>query len=372
MAIKGYFGASGHGKTYEVVENVILPGLAEGRRIVTNVAGLDFEAMKDYLIDKGVAEEKIGTIVTIRLDEDTCGKLAIIIGDGEDAVLDEKSIIKGGDIFVADEVWRIWEDGTKLHADDRKFLRMHRHLVNPANGLTCEIAIISQSFVDVHRGVRRLMEERYQMTKHIALGMTKSYRVDVYQKGARSPHVSYQKRYNPAVYALYKSHSMAVRTGQEVSIDKRGNILRGAFFKIVIPIGLLVGGLGIYGMVRFFKGPASPGASAATVSGDSRTVPGAAPGAAVAHSVSAAGGPYSERWRLVGYLDFDGVTRVLMEDSGGAIRYLVAGGAVQGWGRGAAVKLEESERAAFFSGGQVRKSEKVDKVATAPVSRAEK
>ena len=43
MAISAYVGVPGSGKSYEVVKSVILPAIATGRRVVSNVYGLDKE-----------------------------------------------------------------------------------------------------------------------------------------------------------------------------------------------------------------------------------------------------------------------------------------------------------------------------------------
>ncbi len=257
MAIKGYFGSPGSGKTYEVVENVIVPAMAQGRRVVTNIAGLNGEAIAAYLVAKGNDVGKIGTIFNVLLNEDIAGKFAVIVGDGESAYLDEsRSIVRGGDMVVLDEVWRVWEDGKKLHDDDRRFLRMHRHLMNAETRVTCDIAIISQTFTDVHRQVRSLIEERYEMSKHLALGMRNRYRVAIYTKGSRKPHMSLQKKYKQEIYDLYKSHSMGKVAGKEVEIDGRGNVLKGALFRVGIPLVLIVGLFGVWGMKRFFSGEA--------------------------------------------------------------------------------------------------------------------
>lgn len=255
MALKGYFGSPGSGKTYEVVENVILPAIKQGRRVVTNIAGLDFEAIADYLVSKGSERESLGSIFPILLNEDIAGKFAVIVGDGESAFLDEeKSIIRGGDMLVLDEVWRVWEDGVKLHADDRRFLRMHRHLANKVTHVTCDIALISQTFTDVHRQVRSLIEERYEMQKHIALGMRNRYRVSIYTKGSRLPHQTLQKKYQSEIHELYKSHSMGKQPGKEVEVDGRGNIFKGTLFSVFLPLALVACVAGIFGIRHFFSG----------------------------------------------------------------------------------------------------------------------
>ncbi|MEI7352942.1 zonular occludens toxin domain-containing protein, partial [Pectobacterium parmentieri] len=43
MAISAYVGVPGSGKSFEVVRSVIIPAVAQGRRVVSNVYGLNPE-----------------------------------------------------------------------------------------------------------------------------------------------------------------------------------------------------------------------------------------------------------------------------------------------------------------------------------------
>jgi zona occludens toxin len=317
MALKFYGGTPGAGKSYEVVENVILPGLRAGRRIVTNIAGLQYEAMVEYLCERGADEAKLGTIHKIELTEETAGKLGIIRGDGEDAKLDSASIVQGGDIVVLDEIWRIWEDGKRMHADDVKFLRMHRHVLNPTTHVSCDVVIIAQDYGDVHRSVRRLVEERYVMTKHIALGMSKRYRVSVFAKGSRKAHVQYQKKYDPKVFALYKSHSMGTGDGVEKSVDSRGNILKGAMFTIVLPLALIVGGAGIWGVYHFLNPKQPEAKQSLQLAGAPR------PGVVGPASPAAAPKPDpASEWRVYGQYMLGATRVVVIQSNDGRTRHI--------------------------------------------------
>jgi len=314
VALKGYFGPPGSGKTYEVVENVILPALAKGRRVVTNIAGFDYEGMCDYLVGKGFTREKLGTIQAITLNDDTAGKFAVIVGDGETAYLDEeKSIVRGGDMVVLDEVWRVWEEGKKLHPDDARFLRMHRHLAHKETHITCDIALIAQNYVDVHRRVRSLIEERYEMSKHIALGMRNRYRVSIYTKGARIPHQRLQKKYQSEVFDLYKSHSMGSAPGKEVEVDGRGNIFRGALFTIGLPAALVALGFGVWGVNRFFFPAGSTPKPTAKVD-QAKAAPGTTPPPNPVPEATAE--DKLSAWRVTGYAS-DGKDAILFIDVGG-------------------------------------------------------
>ncbi|ENT7525242.1 TPA: zonular occludens toxin domain-containing protein, partial [Escherichia coli] len=50
MAISAYVGVPGSGKTYEVVCNVIIPAVSSGRRVVTNIYGLNADKIYDYCV----------------------------------------------------------------------------------------------------------------------------------------------------------------------------------------------------------------------------------------------------------------------------------------------------------------------------------
>ena len=41
MSIKAVTGLQGHGKTYETVKTAIVPAIESGRRVVTNIRGLN-------------------------------------------------------------------------------------------------------------------------------------------------------------------------------------------------------------------------------------------------------------------------------------------------------------------------------------------
>ncbi|STG73580.1 phage-related membrane protein [Escherichia coli] len=82
MAITAYIGVPGSGKSYEVVKSVIIPAVASGRRIVSNIYGLNHEAIIQYCyknklisddISPGeiihVENERVMSLIFIRLRE---------------------------------------------------------------------------------------------------------------------------------------------------------------------------------------------------------------------------------------------------------------------------------------------------------------
>lgn len=51
MAISAYIGIPGSGKSYEAVYNVIIPAFTSGRRVVTNIYGLQKDKITERYPD---------------------------------------------------------------------------------------------------------------------------------------------------------------------------------------------------------------------------------------------------------------------------------------------------------------------------------
>ncbi|MBW4980748.1 hypothetical protein KZZ05_20960, partial [Marinobacter adhaerens] len=93
MSIVGYSGLPGSGKSYGVVENVVIPALEAGRHIITNIP------------------LKLG-----RLSDDyPQGKVTIF--DNKEAENDHTFFDlerhPAGVIWIIDEAWRFWKSGMK-------------------------------------------------------------------------------------------------------------------------------------------------------------------------------------------------------------------------------------------------------------------
>ena len=68
MAVSVYTGVMGSGKTYEAVKNGVIPAIKAGRRVVTNIAGVDSEKIRAYLIERGSKPEDLGHVVHVTND----------------------------------------------------------------------------------------------------------------------------------------------------------------------------------------------------------------------------------------------------------------------------------------------------------------
>ena len=168
MAITVYSGLQGHGKTYEFVRSVIIPNVTAGRRIVTNVAGLNIEAIRMYCLKQGNCElEDLGEVIQVTNDDVI--KPNFYPQEGKDTT---DSIVKPGDIVGLDECWRWFAAGLHLDNAHMTFFRMHRHFVDPATGVACDVVLIVQAISDLQRKVLAVVEKSYKMRNHKDLGLS--------------------------------------------------------------------------------------------------------------------------------------------------------------------------------------------------------
>lgn len=308
MSIKAYVGRMGSGKTYEVVTVVILGALARGRRVVSNIAGLDYQAMADLLVSEGVQADQVGQLVQIehaKVLEPNFWRTDKDAGQGVE------SFVQPGDLLALDEIWRFWEGFADKKMPDRvmNFFRMHRHFTHAETGLACDVALITQDVMDISRRVRAVIEETYYMEKLTAIGSTKRYRIDIHQGGktSRRPLRSIQRSYDPKYFGLYKSHSQAEEGSagpREENIDQRGNILRGALFRVILPFGLVVVVGASWFLWKFFH-PAETKTVQAQARSDNKT----------ADSHAKPERPdVSSDWRAVGYVESGGSASLLVSD----------------------------------------------------------
>lgn len=303
MSIVGYSGLPGSGKSYGVVENVIIPALQAGRHIITNIP------------------LKVG-----RLSDDyPQGKVTIF--DNRDAESDPDFFSleshPGGVIWIIDEAWRFWKSGMKsvnIPQNQKEFFTEHRHMVGE-DGRTNEIVLVTQDLQQLCAFVRDLVEETYRAVKLTAVGQKNRYRVDVYQGGVTGqkpgkPMRQLYGKYKPEIYQYYKSHTRNktdFAAGMEEKADDRANVLKHPLIKYGVPAAILVILFGVSKVYDYFtryqsedaapvadQSPASVSAGSSQVV--SRTIP-QRPGRSlhqVKFEVEDSWLPLSDKWRIVG------------------------------------------------------------------------
>lgn len=235
MAINAYTGLMGSGKSYEATASVVLPAVQSGRNVVTNIDGISEDAIHAYLIKKGANADKLGHIIHVSNDDVMRPEFF-----PDETKPDLKAIVTAGDLVVIDEAWRMWGNDKRLMPEHMQFFRMHRHYTHSDTGVSCDVALLVQSIGDLHRNLRAVVEMTARMTKLKTIGVSKGYRVELYE-GAKVTMASrfdyYIRKYDPEIFPMYKSY--AGGNGSEKAIDDRQNALKNPRFIAFGVIGLV-------------------------------------------------------------------------------------------------------------------------------------
>lgn len=230
MAIEAYVGLPGHGKSYGVVQHVIIPSIKEGRHVVTNIP----LQTDDLIADFGGPGAQI-----TQLPEDWFERE------------DMSDFIPAGSVAVLDELWRRWPAGLKANnalLTDKALLAEHRHRVD-GQGRSMRIVLVTQDLSQVASWVRILVEQTYKMTKLTAIGSTKKFRVDIYLGAPTGQNIPKSRlirqtfgQYKKEIYRYYSSATQSATgtVGDESKADRRGTIWRSPviIFSIVGPLTL--------------------------------------------------------------------------------------------------------------------------------------
>ncbi|HEP9631321.1 TPA: hypothetical protein VDV96_006528, partial [Pseudomonas aeruginosa] len=290
MAIDAYVGKPGHGKSYGVVEHVIIPSLKQDRHVVTNIP-LEVDML---LMDFG------GTIE--QLPEDWFER--------EDLA----DFAPPGSVLVLDELWRRWPKGQKTNdapMADKKLLAEHRHRVDKKNR-SMRVVMVTQDLDQLASWATLLVETTYRMVKKSKT----MFRVDIYNgvaKGDSPPKSKLLRstagRFKPDVYRYYKSatQSETGSVGDESKADSRASFLRSWGFWSLIGLIVVCLAVGVPGIIKFFTPPQPKHAVApAPIAKVAEQVqPAVAPGARAAQAVYGrpSDGPVlSSVWRIAGYV----------------------------------------------------------------------
>lgn len=211
MALTLYAGRPGSGKSYSVVEYVVIPALKKGRHVVTNIP----LRVEDLCAVYG------GEITQLPLD-----------------CLDDPSLpdlFPHGAVCIIDECWHRWPSGQKVSnasKQDLHWLKEHRHRVD-SSGNAMQVVLVTQNPSDLASWVRNLIAHSFHMCKLEEIGQSKRFSIKVYKgcpTGDRIPakHLVRESigTYKPDIYQFYSSatQSQTDEVGDEKVLDRRTNI----------------------------------------------------------------------------------------------------------------------------------------------------
>ncbi|KWE56320.1 zonular occludens toxin domain-containing protein [Burkholderia sp. MSMB2157WGS] len=321
MAINAYCGVQGSGKSYEVVQGPLLDAIASGRRVVTNVDGINNERIHEFLVSKGRGDgTAFGAVVYVRTDDFLVPAFFPVEHESPEGATVTPGFVQAGDLVVVDEAWKLWNSDKKISDEHMAFFRMHRHFTHAETGVACDVVLMVQDIGDLHRKVKPVVELSFRMHKLKSLGLSSGYRVEQYEgwkQNSKTRVGTYVRKYSKEIFPLYKSYAGV--GGKEVVVDKRQNILRNKRMWLIVALLAVMPVVSVRFLWSFFHRAAHGTTAAAT------TPQAAAPSATGSAGMSGGAGggskpSFSESWRIVGSYSGPGRAWVVVADSSGRLR----------------------------------------------------
>ncbi|WP_340676164.1 zonular occludens toxin domain-containing protein [Paraperlucidibaca sp.] len=306
MPINAYTGLMGSGKSYECVASVIVPAINIGRRVVTNVDGIDSDAIRAYCNEQyGTPLSSLGHVVHCKNHEVSEPNF---LPFGEEV----ETLCHPGDIICIDEAWRFWGTDCKLLPEHKIFFREHRHFVHPETKACCDLVLMVQDISDIHRILKVVVELNFKTTKIKSLGLNKVYRVEMWEghKQTQKGRIKVEnKKYDAKIFPLYSSYTGG--TGKELQVDSRQNILKSKTLWMYAAFVIVLGGVGIKLVYDFFNPESLKANSTTNISNPVGVQSAAAPSTPRP----------TDTWRIAGIVKAENLVMVALVSSSGIVRY---------------------------------------------------
>lgn len=345
MPINAYVGWPGAGKSYQVVANVIIPQIAKGRSVVTNIDGIDVDAVYENIFCQNRGNIVcLGSLRTITNEDvesphlfprdftdrewkkyQTSKSWQTYIAFRKECGLpplsDFTPLINPGEMIIIDEAANWWGNDCSIIPEHGKFFREHRHHVDAYTHESCDLVIIVQEITDIKRSLRSLIQYTFRAEKLDTVGLDKRYKLHMY-RGAKisdriQPLRSELGQYKPEIYECYSSY--AGGKGKEKSIDGRHNVLNDKKLKykaLTMLVAFLVLGIFAYYQLKKVFGNKDQ----VTVKVDSNIA------AKDTEKMSFPPPPQvpqvSPGWRVMGWYKVGDILTFIVEGDGGKRRYI--------------------------------------------------
>lgn len=317
MPINVYTGLMRSGKSYEVVSQVILEAVAQGRRVVTNVDGINNDLIRAHVAEsRELALDQLGIVVH-------CTNEQVFLPNFFPYFDDEKSFhtdtfCQPGDLVCIDEAWRFWGTDCKLIKEHKSFFLEHGHFVHPESKVACDLVLMIQDMGTLHRFVRNVVAFSFRTHKKVSLGLSNTYSLNMWEGSKMTKSTvagTWVRRYQKAIFPLYSSFKGGEQ-GKTVNVDKRQNILGNKKLWGQAALIVLLGAVGVYFSQNFFDSSRFKKKASSDET--------ASKGPSVAYNTSTQSAPHSdsvsEAWRISGVMQSGDKAYVILVGSQGRIR----------------------------------------------------
>jgi zona occludens toxin len=320
MSISVIQGLPGSGKSHQAAKYILVPSFSSGRRILTNIKGINEQNLIEYCEDEHykkyeilkktggqIPPPKFGQVILINDKNISDPNFFPVLHDvdNEEVIDDSKSFVKSGDVIIIDEAGQFYDN---LKKSDLTYFTMHRHFTDE-NGISTEICLLVQDRTLLNRNLLKLVQTTYHCKNLFMLGFSKKYSLSIYD-GNRVSRASLTSKststYDKKIFPIYSSY--AGGKGKEVKLDNRINILKSwKLWIMVVPFVVLPYFIYV-SLSSFFhqKSPSLP-VSPASVPVSSSSVPVSSSSSVVSDN--------RNNYRIVGVVDVPQKRLIFLEDN---------------------------------------------------------
>ncbi|WP_260261720.1 zonular occludens toxin domain-containing protein [Vibrio intestinalis] len=188
------------GKSYEAVVFHIIPAIASGRKVITNIP-INIEKMRKIFGDKAdLIEVREG-----KFNEYNARQRPFSMP--EEYETDWRNDENQGPLFIVDEAHMVL--GRQLDNDILYFYSMHGH-----HGI--DIILVTQNLRKIHKDIKDMIELTYYCVKNTHLGTDKTYTRKNYLGFELKNPISEEKRtYEKKYFGFYQSHTASNKAVKE-------------------------------------------------------------------------------------------------------------------------------------------------------------
>lgn len=187
-------GVPGSGKSLALVKRYIIPALRKGRRIYTNIDGLNDPSPNPYILalsfSSGVSPEDVEKLI-FEIPEKDYNRVLSAMPSGAIAVIDEAQIF-----------WNARDYATDNNKAILPYFQKHRHYGH-------DIILATQHFEQLDSGIRRLSEVHYRLKRMKNIGLNMVVKVSVFSQGLSidiKPVASEAWSIDKSIFGCYKSY----------------------------------------------------------------------------------------------------------------------------------------------------------------------